>query len=290
MILSAQLNDLNSSFLEHMWSSFLDIIRKALLAVAFFVVTIILLRVVNYVLSKILKLTSIASLAEKLNKGELFGKSDFTVQPSKIILKFVKFLLIMIFVVIGAEKLGLYMITVGIGSFTAYLPVLITALLIFVIGVYLGSVVKGTIQNTFKNLEISSSILVSNIAFYGIVVVITITSLNQAGVDTSMITNNLTMIVGAVLAAFTIAFGFGSRDVILRLLFGYYTRKNIGIGQSVEIGKIKGVVTAIDNITLIIKTEEGLMMLPIKDVVDALLNLRNKHKKVTYTILGKIVH
>lgn len=274
MILSTQLSDLNSSFLENMWGSFLEFVPKALLAIAFFVVAIVVLKIVNFVLSKILKVTNIDSLTTRLNEAELFGKSDFTVQPSKIILKFVKFLLIMVFVIIGAEKLGMHMVTEGIGSFIAYLPVLITALLIFVIGVYLGSIVKGAIQNTFKSLEISGSNLVSNIAFYAIVVVVTITALNQAGIDTSMITSNLTMIVGAMLASFTIAFGLGSRDVILRLLFGFYTRKNIAIGQSVEIGKIKGIVTAIDNIALTIQTDEGTFMLPIKDVVDAEIKLK----------------
>lgn len=274
MILTTQLSDFNSSFSENMWNSFLEFIPKALLAIAFFIVALIVLKVVNFVLSKLLKVTNIDSLTTKLNEAELFGKSDFTVQPSKIILKFVKFLLIMIFVVIGAEKLGLHMVTEGIGSFIAYLPVLITALLIFVIGVYLGSLVKGAIQKAFKSLEISGSNLASNIAFYAIVVIVTITALNQAGIDTSMITSNLTMIVGALLAAFTIAFGLGARDVILRLLLGFYTRKNIGIGQAVEIGEIKGVVTAIDNIALVVKTDEGTILLPIKDVVDVAIKLK----------------
>jgi len=274
MMLLPRLNDLNASFLENMWRSFLDFVPKALLAIAFFIVAIIVLKIVNFVLSKLLKVTNIDALTSKLNKAALFGKSDFTVQPSKILLKFVKYLLIMIFVIIGSEKLGLYMITEGIGSFVAYLPVLITALLIFVVGVYLGSVVKEGIQNAFKSMEIPGSNLVSNVAFYAIVVIVTITALNQAGIDTSLITSNLTMIVGAMLAAATIAFGLGSRDVILRLLFGFYTRKNIGIGQVVEIGNIKGVVTAIDNITLTVKTDEGIVMLPIKDVVDAKVTLK----------------
>ncbi len=274
MILATQFNEIKPSFLENIWTSFLDFLPKVLIAIAFFVVALIVLWIVNFVLSKILKITNIDSLTTKLNDAELFGKSDFTVQPSKIILKFVKFLLIMIFIIIGAEKSGLHMITEGIGSFIAYLPVLVTALLIFVVGVYLGSVVKGAIQNTFKSLEISGSNLVSNIAFYAIVVVVTITALNQAGIDTSMITSNLTMIVGAMLAAFTIAFGLGSRDVILRLLLGFYTRKNIGIGQAVEIGDIKGVVIAIDNIVLTIKTEEGIVILPIKDVVDSEVKIK----------------
>lgn len=274
MILTYQLNDLNTSFSENMWSSFLDFVPKAFVAIVFFIVAIVVLKVVSFLLSKLLKVTNIDSLTTKLNEAELFGKSDFTVQPSKIVLKFVKFLLIMIFVIIGAEKLGLHVITEGIGAFIAYLPVLITALFIFVVGVYLGSVVKGAIQKIFKNLEISGTNLVSNIAFYAIVVIVTITALNQAGIDTSLITSNLTMIVGAMLAAFAIAFGLGSRDVILRLLFGFYTRKNIGIGQAVEIGDIKGVVTAIDNITLTVKTDDGIIMLPIKDVVDVKVILK----------------
>ena len=262
------LGQLNTSFLENLWRDFLNFIPKLFLGILFVILAYLTIKIVGYVLTKLLKITKIDSITTKLNEAELFGKNDYNVVPSKIIVKFVKYLLVLIFVIIAAEMLGLEMVSKGIGNFIAYLPILISALLIFVVGVYLASRIKTAIVNTFKSLEITGGNLVGNIAFYAMVVVISITSLNQAGIDTEIITNNLTLILGSVFVAFTIAFGLGARDVISRLLFGFYTRRNFYAGQHIKTETIEGVIEQIDNICITIRTKDGLVYMPIKKFVD----------------------
>ena len=90
----------------------------------------------------------------------------------------------------------------------------------------------------------------------------------QAGIDTEIITSNLTLILGSVLISFTIAFGLGARDVITRLLFGFYSRKNFEVGQRIKYKKIEGTIQQIDNICITVKTKEETIVIPIKDFVD----------------------
>jgi len=269
-----QLDNVDFTFAETLWNQFLNVIPKILLGIGFIILAFIILKVVNFILKKLLKLSKIDSLTTKLNEAELFGKSDYTVVPSKIILKFVKYLLILIFVVVASDMLGLKMISEGIGSFIAYLPILISALLIFVVGVYMASLIKNAIQDTLKSLELGGSNLVGNIVFYAIVVVVSITALNQAGIDTDIITSNLTLILGSVLISFTIAFGLGARDVITRLLFGFYSRKNFEIGQHIKTKKVEGVIQQIDNICITIKTNDGIVVMPIKSFVDQKVEIK----------------
>lgn len=269
-----QLNVDSFPFLQDLWDNLIAFLPKLLLGIGFVIVAWLVIKSVNFIVKKILKITKIDSLTTKLNEAELFGKSDYNVVPSKIILKFVRYLLILIFTVIASEMLGLKMVSEGIGNFIAYLPVLISALLIFVVGVYLASLIKNAIVDTFKSLEISGSNLVGNIVFYAIVVVVSITALNQAGVDTQIITSNLTLILGSVLISFTIAFGLGSRDIVTRLLFGFYSKKNFQIGQHIKTKKVEGVIQQIDNICISIKTKDGLVVLPIKSFVDQKVEIK----------------
>ena len=171
---------------------------------------------------------------------------------------------------------GLEIVSDAISSFFAYLPKLLTALAIFVAGIYVGTIVKKAINAMFKSLEITGGNLVGNIAFYLIVVFLSITALDQAGVDTSIIKSNLTLVIGSVLLAFTLAFGFGARDVIKRLLFGYYSRKNFEIGQKIKVKDIEGVIESIDNICIIVVTANGKFVLPIKEVVDEIVAVKEK--------------
>lgn len=269
-----QLEEINLTIIQDLWTKFLNVLPKILLAIALVILAWIIIKVMNFILKRLLRITKLDSITTKLNEAELFGKNDYKVVPSKIILKFVKYLLILIFVVIASELLGLKSVSEGIGNFIAYLPILISALLIFVFGVYIASLIKTAIKKSFKSLELSGSNLVSNIAFYLIVIIVSITALNQAGIDTDIITNNLTLILGSVLISFTIAFGLGSRDVILRLIFGFYSRRNFEIGQHIKTNEIEGVIQQIDNICITIKTNEGVVVLPIKDFVNKKVEIK----------------
>ncbi|WP_299837892.1 hypothetical protein [uncultured Tenacibaculum sp.] len=236
--------------------------------IAYVIVAWILIRVFLFVLRKFLAKTNIDQWSEKLSETKIFGDSTINIVLTKVILGVIKWFLILVFVMAGASIFGLDGVSRGIASFFSYLPNLITALAIFAGGAYLGTMVKKAIQGMFKSLEISGGNVVGNIAFYLIVVFLSITALDQAGVDTSVIKSNLTLVIGSVLLAFTIAFGLGAKDAVTRLLFGYYSRRNITIGVTIQIGDIEGVVVAIDNICMTIETNTGKIILPIKEVVD----------------------
>ncbi|TCP23684.1 putative transporter (transmembrane protein) [Tenacibaculum skagerrakense] len=234
----------------------------------------IFMKVFLYVLRKVLSKTNLDQWSDKLSETKIFGDATINIVLTEVILNVLKWFLILVFVMAGAGIFGLTVVSDGLRSFFAYLPKLITALGIFVAGAYLGTMVKKAIQGMFKSLEINGGNLVGNIAFYLIVVFLSITALDQAGVDTSVIKSNLTLLIGSILLAFTIAFGLGARDAVSRLLFGYYSRRNVAIGSIVKIGDIEGEVIAIDNICFTIKTLEGEVVLPIKEVVDSTIIIK----------------
>ena len=236
--------------------------------VLFIILSWIFIKVFLYIVRKALAKTNIDKWSEKLSETEIFGDTTINVVFTNVILGVLKWFLILIFVMAGAGIFGMDSISNGISSFFAYLPRLLTALGIFVAGAYIGTVVKKAIVAMFKSLEISGGNLLGNIAFYLIVIFLSITALDQAGIDTSIIKTNLTLIIGSVLVAFTIAFGLGSKDAVTRLLFGYYSRKNLEIGQKIKTNGVEGVIISIDNICLILLTTEGKVVIPIKDVVD----------------------
>lgn len=236
--------------------------------ICFVIISWITIKVILWIVRKILVKGNVDKWSEKLSETKIFGDTTINIVLTKVILTALKWVLVLVFIMAGASIFGLDVISNGISSFFAYLPKLLTALAIFVGGVYLGTVVKKAIKGMFKSLELNGGNLVGNIIFYLIVVFLTITALDQAGVDTSIIKNNLTLLLASILLAFTIAFGLGARDAVSRLLFGYYSRKNIAIGEKVKVGEVEGVVTMIDNISLTLATEDGKVVLPIKDVVD----------------------
>lgn len=236
--------------------------------IGFVIFSWLFIKIFLYVIRKILAKTNIDQWSEKLSETKIFGDTTINIVLTKVILGVLRWFLILIFVMAGSGIFGLTAVSDGLQSFFAYLPKLITSLAIFVAGAYLGTLVKKAIQGMFKSLDMGGGNVVGNIAFYVIVVFLSITALDQAGIDTSIVKSNVTLIIGSVLLAFTLAFGLGAKEAVARLLYGYYSKRNIVVGSKVRIDGDEGVVVAIDNICLTIENDKGKIVFPIKEIVD----------------------
>ncbi|UII80579.1 mechanosensitive ion channel domain-containing protein [Flagellimonas sp. CMM7] len=232
-------------------------------------------KIVLFVLGKILKLAKLDKLSDKINEMDLFGKGDFKIDIIKVILGFVKWLLLLVFLIVAADILSWEIISTEIGNLLRYLPRLFSALALMMIGLYIGNFIKTTVKKLFDSLEFGGSNLVSNMLFYIIVIFISITALNQAGIDTTIITNNITLILGSFLLAFALGLGLGSRDIITDLLRSFYTRRTYAVGDKVVIGKNEGTIEAIENNTLTLITKTGKFVIPIKEVVSKKVEVKS---------------
>lgn len=225
-------------------------------------------KIIRFTLKKVFKIAKLHKVSDKINDAKLFGDNEVKIDIEKILLGFVKGVLLLTFIIVAADIVGLTVISTEIANLLRYLPILLSAMVIFMIGLYGAKLIKSALIGVFQSMGFSGSKLVSNIVFYIIVIFVTITALNQAGIDTSIITNNFTMILGAFLLAFSLAFGLGSRDVVASLLKTFYARKNYNVGDAIKINGIEGTIVSIDSIFMTLKTSSGKLVLPIKDVIE----------------------
>ena len=274
MKLALQLDQVNLSLFEDMWQELLNFMPKLIAVIAVLIIGWLLIKIVSLLIKKALKFSKIDVLAEKLKEIDIF--KNVSIKPTIIVVKVVKWMLLLLILIIISDILGLQMLTEGIASFIGYLPRLFSAIAILMIGIYIANIIKNAILSLFKSLDIGGSNVIGNIVFFAIVVIVAITALNQAGIDTEMITSNLTLILGSLLLAFTIAFGLGSKEIVQRLLFGFYSRKNLNVGQKIKIGGIEGTIEAIDNIYLTLITDDGKFIFPIKEVSDTIIQVMEK--------------
>ncbi len=253
-----------SSILEDMASA----VPKVIGAVVVLIIGWLISKIVRYVLKKVLKVAKVATISEKLNEAKLFGDTAIKIDVEKILLQFVKWVLLLVFIIIAADLAELTVISSEIASLLRYLPVLLSALVIFMVGLFAAKLIKKMLISVFESMGFAGSKLVSGIVFYILLIFVTITSLNQAGIDTSIITNNFTLILGAFLLAFALAFGLGSRDVIANLLKTFYTRKTYAVGDRIKFNDVEGTIQSIDSIFVTLKTDDGKLVVPVKEIVE----------------------
>ena len=258
------LNEIKDIVIENLSTTGLSIAKALLvLLIGWFFIKIVL-----RILKKSLKFLKVDKLSNKINEIEIIEGKKLNLDIGKLLITVVKWLSLLVLLVIVSEMLGITMISEGIAGLIGFLPQVLSAVAIFVIGLFLANAVKKAIQSFFKSFELSGSKIIGQIVFFIILVLASITALNQAGVNTDLITSNLNLIFGAFLAAFAIAVGLGAKDVVADLMRAFYTRRLFEIGQKIKFKNIEGEIEAIEDVSLVIKTEKGKIIVPIKEVVE----------------------
>ena len=267
--------ELNFNSLENFYQNLAGIIPSVLKGLLFFIIAILVYWLIVFLSKKILKILKVEKLDDRINNMDFLQGSSIQISLHKILINTVKFLLILFLIIIGADLLHLQMVSELMGNLLEYLPKFFIAVLIFVGGTYLASQSKKLIQNMLKSIDANGSKAVGAIVFYLIFVFVCITALNQAGINTEIISNNVSFILGAVLITVTLAVGLGSRDIIYRLILGFYTKKNLEIGTKIQFEDKIGIIESIDNICLVLVTPTERIVIPIKKINDTEIKILN---------------
>lgn len=259
-------------------STFIDVLAKGvvgfLLLVLYIVFGWLLLKLTVYLFKKILRFLHIEKLQEVFDKNELFGRMSVEMRIEKIVISFVKIFVILLLVVVGAELFGLEIVSREVGNFVSYMPKLFIALAMLVAGVYFASWLKKTIIGVLKAIDFSGARFVGALVFYIVFVFVGITALNQAGINTDIITSNISIVIGAVMLVIVLSLGLGSKDMVARLLNSFYARKNIEIGKKIKINnELEGYVIAIDNVYLCLLVDGKKNFIPINKISDSQIEI-----------------
>lgn len=249
------------------------IIPNIIGAVIILILGWIITQITLFVLKRILKIFKVDKFSENNEEKNLLGLGKLNI--SGIVLEFVKWVMYLAFLIVASDIAGWKMISIEIGSLLRYLPRLFSAIVLFMVGLYFTNFIKKATEGIFDSFHLSGGKIVSGFVFYFLIVLITITALNQAGVDTTIITNNFTIILGAFLASVALSFGLGSKDIMSNLLKTFYVRKTFETGQKVKLNNLSGIIESIDSVTVTITTDNGKVVIPVKEFLESKVEVEN---------------
>ena len=222
----------------------------------------LLAKLFSRIISRLFRLLNFDHLAGRINELKWMQKTEYKIVPSKIIGKFVYWVILLLFIITATDTLGWSAVSQSINQLITYLPQLFSAIIIFVVGFYLSNLIREFIKTTLQSFEIASASVLGETAFYIIMAIVAITALEQAGVETALLTSNITLIIGSFLLAFAVAFAISSRDVFKNILSSYYGKGNFHVGQYIKYENIKGEIVKIDRMHVTIQDGKTKYIIP----------------------------
>lgn len=225
-------------------------------------------KAISYAIRKLLKSKSMQRVTEWLNQSPLLQQPEVSLDSVQIISRFVYWVILLLFFIAASETLGWAAVSRTLNELINYLPALLSALVIALIGLYIAQTVRNVVRATLQSMQIGAANLISSFLFYVLAIIVILTALEQAGIDTNIITANLTLIIGAMIGAFALSFAIASRHVLENILASYYSRRSFAVGDRVRLDDVEGEVVRIDSISVAIKTGDHEVVFPARFLID----------------------
>lgn len=241
-----------------------DFAPRIVYCVVILVLGYFIARIISIVVKNILERIGFDKIGNRLNEISIVKQLKTEIKLSEIISKVLYYFVLLIFLPIATETLGVDAITNMVLSLVGFIPSIIAAAIMLQVGIMLADVVKGAVITLCRSFNVPSARLIGNLVFAFFVIITLISALGQIGINTELIESSFIMLIGGVVAAFSFGYGIASRDVLSNMISSFYSRKKYYEGQRIRIDEIEGVITKIDNMSVTIQSEDKYTIVPLQ--------------------------
>jgi len=185
------------------------------------------------------------TLMERAGIDKAMARIGVRQQLNSFLPRLVYFLTLFILAKTAADALGLAAISDAIGAFFAYLPNIVAALLLMILGTSIAQFASETVTQAARNSGIDFAPALGKLVSGLIIFVVSMMAIAQLKIDTNIVRIVTSFILGGAALAFGVSFGFGTRDVVRQITAGFYLRKFLQVGLPLEISGERGILKGI---------------------------------------------
>lgn len=173
-------------------------------------------------IERALKAVGLESAVERAGIGNFIRRSGTKMTTSGVIAALVKYFIFLIFVQAAANVLGIPQLTEIINRIILFIPNVIVAMAIIVIGSLVARFLSGLVRSSVSELGVGSPNLLATLTQYIVIGFAVIAAIDQLGIAPTLINTLLIGLVGSAALAVGLAFGLGGREVAAQITQKWY--------------------------------------------------------------------
>ncbi len=204
-----------------------------------------------------LKLIRADEFSGKVGIQAVLERANVKYQFSDILASTVFWLLMLTFMVSATESLGLQRVSGTIDGFVQYIPKILGAAFILMVGLLIAQFIRDLITSSAESIG-SDYAKALGTAAYGVqVVIVVVLAVGQLELETQLLSYVVSIVLLSLGLATALAFGLGARAVAGNILAGTYVRDLYRVGDELVIEGRTGVVTQVTALKTELKTHDG---------------------------------
>ncbi len=250
-----------------------------LIGLAIFVIGLIIAKIIRKTVKTVTGRIGLDSISEKVGIADLLSKIGIRKPLSIFLSSLLYYVLILFFIRMSAEFMGVSDLSKFIDNVIAFIPRLMVAFLILMAGLLAADLVRKMIEQNLDKIGLEYGSIIGKFAYGLLAVMILTVVLGQIGIETNLLNATVKIFLGAGSLAVALALGLGLRPIAKNVVSGVYARDTFPPGSVLQIGETEAVVVEVGPVSTRLETDDGdFFTIPNCNMVNQLL--RGRQRKV----------
>jgi hypothetical protein len=188
-------------------------IVNALLVIVILLIGWLLSKAIRFVVSKALKAAKINELSRRIELDRLLSKGGITYTLSDLIGAICYWLGLLITFMVAVNAIGLTVAADLLNKVVFYIPNVVAALFILILGMFVSTLLKNIVQTAANNAGLSQGKLLAHIVETVIIVFAIFVGLEQLQIGIRITDITISILLGSLGLGLALAFGLGCREI-----------------------------------------------------------------------------
>lgn len=214
--------------LAEMWANFTNFLPKLILAVILLFAGFLIAWLLEVITKKILRAIYLEEIVAKIGLKRLFEKAGLKITFTRLFAGIVYWFILIVFLAAVVNVLNLKQISDFLNKLVVYLPNVIAAVVILIIGILIANLLSNIVKNASQSANLKSAEFLGSLTKWVIFTFALLSAFVQLKIAQDLLKILFTGIVAMLTISGGLAFGLGGKDLakdILEKLRGNISKK-----------------------------------------------------------------
>lgn len=189
-----------------------EFVPKLIGALIIFLIGWIVAKILRTVINKVLKAIKFDEIADSIGINGMLAKGGLKKRASGMLATLVYWIAMFVTWGLVFDTLGLEVVSNLLTDVVQYIPNIIVACILLVVGTYLANFVSGLVSASLKASGFNQADLATKIAYGGVMFFTVVLALNQLGIGDGILDKVVSIVLGGLGLGLAIAFGLGGKE------------------------------------------------------------------------------
>lgn len=186
---------------------------NVLLVVIILIIGWIISKVIKSIVTKVLRVVKLDELSVRIELDSILAKGGIKYSLSELMGVVCYWLALLVTFVIAINAVGLTVAAELLNKVVLYVPNIIAAIFILILGMFVATVLKNIVQTVASNAGLPEERLLAKIVQVAIMVFAVIMALEQLNIGLATLSTTLAIVLGSIGLGLALAFGLGCKDI-----------------------------------------------------------------------------